>query len=424
MAYENTLAFAQAQDVKDPLRSYREQFHIPEIHGPETIYFCGHSLGLQPKSAKDYLDEELKGWATLGVEGHFHSNKRPWFYYHKFSKEALAQLVGAQPKEVVSMNGLTTNLHLMMLSFFRPQGKRNKIIVESGAFPSDQYAFESQIKLHGLDPDKCLIELTPRECEYLLRSDDILSSITENADELALILLGGVQYYTGQLFDLSAITKAGHEVGARVGFDLAHAIGNVPLQLHKDQVDFAVWCSYKYLNSGPGGPGGIFVHEKHGQNPALPRLAGWWGYKEEDRFLMKKGFVPMEGADGWQLSNVNILSSAAHLASLEIFAEAGMEQLRIKSEQLTGYMAYLIDKINEPIEQIRIITSSVPQERGCMLSLLFPYKGKEIFERVTQLGSIVDWREPNVMRLAPVPLYNTFEEVFRFGLMLKKALTE
>lgn len=424
MEFENTLAFAQAQDEKDPLRSFRHRFHMPEIHGPETIYFCGHSLGLQPKSAKTYLEEELKGWATLGVEGHFHSNKRPWFYYHKFSKEALAKIVGAKPQEVVSMNGLTTNLHLMMLSFYRPVGKRNKIIVEAGAFPSDQYAFESQIKHYGLDPDECLIELKPEDGEYLLHTDAILESITQNANEVALVLLGGVQYYTGQFFNLQAITKAAHQAGAQVGFDLAHAIGNVPLELHKDQIDFAVWCSYKYLNSGPGGTGGIFVHGKHGQNSELPRLAGWWGYKEEDRFLMKKGFVPMEGADGWQLSNVNILSSAAHLASLEIFAEAGMEQLRIKSEQLTSYMTYLIDSINYSTEKIQMITSRDPKARGCMLSLLFPGKGKEVFELVTQLGAIVDWREPNVMRLAPVPLYNTFEEVYRFGKILKRALSD
>jgi len=422
MEFENTRAFAQVLDTNDPIRSYREKFHLPQIHGPGTIYFCGHSLGLQPKSAQTYLLEELKGWATLGVEGHFHSNKRPWFYYHRFSKEALAGLVGGQPQEVVSMNGLTTNLHLMMFSFYRPIGKRSKIIVEAGAFPSDQYAFESQIRYRGLDPDQCLIELAPRQGEYLLHTEDILNTIGTHGDELALILLGGVQYYTGQFFDLGAITEAGHAVGAQVGFDLAHAIGNVPLQLHQDGVDFAVWCSYKYLNSGPGGPGGIFVHERHGQNQELPRLAGWWGYKEEDRFQMKKGFVPMEGADGWQLSNVNILSSAAHLASLEIFAEVGVSALRTKSEQLTIYLEHIINEINQDGENIKIITPNKKVARGCMLSLLFHNMDKEVFDRVTASGAIVDWREPNVMRVAPVPLYNTFEEVFDFGQMLQKSL--
>lgn len=422
MTYENTLAFARHMDTQDPLNRFRDKFHIPLLNEKEVIYFTGNSLGLQPKNTKTYIEEELDGWATLGVDGHFHSQKRPWFYYHKFSKEALAKIVGATPSEVVSMNNLTSNLHLMMVSFYRPTSSRYKIMIESGAFPSDQYAVESQIKFHGYDYDDALIELSPRDGEYCLRTEDILAKIDEYKDTLALVLFGGIQYYTGQLFDIRTITEAGHNAGAMVGFDLAHAAGNVPLNLHDDDVDFAAWCSYKYLNSGPGGVSGVFVHEKHGQNEELPRFAGWWGHDESERFKMQKGFKPMQGADGWQLSNVNILSSAAHLAALEIYDEAGIDALREKSLKLTGYLEYLLKQFNLSEDVLRIITPSDPEARGCQLSLLVSKNGKAIFEHLTRSGVVADWREPDVIRIAPVPLYNTFEDVYNFCEILKKVI--
>ena len=421
MTYENSLTFAQDLDREDPLHHFRDKFHIPRLNDQDVIYFTGNSLGLQPKNTRTYIEEELEGWATLGVDGHFHSQKRPWFYYHKFSKEALAKIVGAKPSEVVSMNNLTVNLHLMMVSFYRPTATRYKIMIEAGAFPSDQYAVESQIRFHGYNYDDALIEIAPREGEYHLRTEDILLKIKEHKDSLALILFGGVQYYTGQLFDIGKITAAGHQAGATVGFDLAHAAGNVPLNLHRDEVDFAAWCSYKYLNSGPGGVSGVFVHEKHGQ-AELPRFAGWWGHNEGERFKMKKGFVPMPGADGWQLSNVNILSSAAHLAALEIYDEAGMDALRQKSVKLTGFMEYLLNEFNLGDDVLKIITPSDTAARGCQLSLLVSKNGKAIFEHLTRSGVVADWREPDVIRVAPVPLYNTFEDVYNFCEILKKVI--
>ncbi len=426
MTYENSLEFARQLDEKDPLRSYRDQFHIPQKNGQDCIYFTGNSLGLQPKTTRNYINEELDGWSTLGVEGHFHSNSRPWFHYHKFSKESLARLVGALPSEVVSMNNLTSNLHLMMVSFYRPEGKRYKIMMESGAFPSDQYAVESQIKFHGYPYEDALIEIAPREGEHTLRTEDILQAIEEHSHELALVLFGGVQYFTGQLFDIRAITTAANNAGALAGFDLAHAIGNVPLDLHNDEVDFAVWCSYKYLNSGPGGVSGIFVHEKHGNNDKIPRFAGWWGHNEEERFKMEKGFMPMRGADGWQLSNVNVLASAAHLASLEIFDKAGIVTLREKSNQLTGYLQFLLGSL--PENRLEIITPAMAEERGCQLSLLIHEHGREVFNLLTERGVVADWREPHIpgkggiIRVAPVPLYNTFAEVYRFYEILKAGL--
>lgn len=421
MGNKNTLAYAQQSDNEDPLKAFRNRFHIPKLNGKEVIYFTGNSLGLQPKNTKTYIEEELDGWATLGVDGHFHSQKRPWFYYHKFSKEALAKIVGALPSEVVSMNSLTTNLHLMMVSFYRPNSSRYKILIEAGAFPSDQYAVESQIKFHNLPYHEALVEIAPRDGEHTLRTEDIVKKIEEHKDSLALVMLSGVQYYTGQFFDIKKITDAGHQAGALVGFDLAHAVGNVPLELHEHQVDFAAWCSYKYLNSGPGGVSGIFVHEKHGNNPGIPRFAGWWGHNEEERFRMEKGFKPMEGADGWQVSNVNVLSSAAHLASLEIYNEAGMDALREKSLKLTEYLESLLKELeNESL--LEIITPSDPDSRGCQLSLLVNSNGKAIFEHLTRSGVVADWREPNVIRVAPVPLYNTFEDVFNFYDILKKVI--
>lgn len=422
MIYENSLSFAQQLDAADPLKAYRDQFYIPQVNGKDSYYFTGNSLGLQPKSVRDFIEVELKGWETLGVEGHFEGHSKPWAYYHKFSKEALGRLVGAKPLEVVSMNNLTVNLHLLMVSFFRPEGKRNKIICEAGAFPSDQYMFESQLKFHGLNPDEALIELAPRSGEQTLRTEDIIQAIEDCGEELALVLMGGVQYYTGQFFDLKTITESGHQAGALVGFDLAHAFGNVPLQLHDWDVDFATWCSYKYLNSGPGNVSGIFVHERFAKDDSLNRFAGWWGYTEDKRFLMQKGFEPMPGADGWQLSNVNVLSTAAHLASLEIFDEVGMEALRAKSLKLTGYMEFLIQEISGDEDTFEIITPADPEARGCQLSIFCHKNGKALFDALTKEGVIADWREPNVIRVAPVPLYNTFEDVYHFTRILSESI--
>ncbi|HMQ00778.1 MAG TPA: kynureninase, partial [Cyclobacteriaceae bacterium] len=404
MMFENTKSFAQHLDQQDPLRKFRSYFHIPEKNNQEVIYFCGNSLGLQPKSTRQYVEEELADWENLGVEGHV-AGKRPWKYYHKFSKKALAQLTGAKESEVVSMNNLTSNLHLLMVSFYRPNGKRNKIIAEAGAFPSDQYALESQLKFHGFNPDETLIELKPRAGEFSLRTADILNTIQQHQDEIALVLIGGVQYYSGQLFDIKAITAAAHKAGAFAGFDLAHAIGNVPLNLHEDEVDFAVWCSYKYLNAGPGANAGAFVHERHATED-IPRFAGWWGHHEAERFQMRKGFKPMPGVDGWQLANVNVLSGAALLASLAIFEEAGIENLRKKSLQLTGYLEFLLNDIKSKADYFKIITPSNPNERGCQLSILMKQKGKEVYNYISEAGIVDDWREPDVIRVAPVPLYN------------------
>jgi len=421
MKFEKSLPFAKKSDQQDPLRSYRSGFHLPKVNGKTAIYFTGNSLGLQPKSTKKFVNEELSDWATLGVEGHFHS-KRPWLHYHKFSKKSLAKLVGAKPVEVVAMNQLTVNLHLMMTSFYRPTESRYKILTEAGAFSSDQYAFESQVKSHGLNPEKSIIELSPRSREFTLRTEDILLSIEENKNDLALVIFGAVQYYSGQFFDIKKIANAAHRAGAMVGLDLAHAIGNVPLQLHRDEVDFAVWCGYKYLNSGPGGMAGAFVHEKHAQNFDLPRFAGWWGHIDKERFQMKKGFKPMTGADGWQLSNFPVLSGAAQLASLEIFEKAGMQALRKKSLLLTGYLDFLLKSIDHFEDYFSIITPSDPNARGCQLSLLMKKNGKKIFGKITRAGVIADWREPGVIRIAPVPLYNTFEEVFQFVQIFSNAL--
>ena len=422
MNYENTLAFVQAQDAADPLKQWRNEFHIPKINGKAAYYFTGNSLGLQPKRTRELVEEEMQKWQDYGVEGHFVPKERPWVSYHETVKHSLARLVGAKPIEVVSMNNLTVNLHLLMVSFYRPTKQRYKIICEAGAFPSDQYMFESQLKHHGLALEEALIELSPRAGENTLRTNDIIAAIQEHANELALVLFGGVQYYTGQLFDMQAITTAGHQAGAYVGFDLAHGIGNVPLHLHNWDVDFATWCSYKYLNSGPGNVSGIFVHERHAHNFDIPRFAGWWGHDEGERFQMKKGFKPMPGADGWQLSNVNVLATAAHLASLQIFDEVGMEALRLKSEKLTGYMEFIINELSGDKGIFEIITPKESKDRGCQLSILFHEKGKARFDYLVENGVIGDWREPNVIRVAPVPLYNSFEDVYHFGRLMKEAL--
>lgn len=421
MIYEKSLSFARELDKSDPLRAFRNKFHLPTLNGKPAIYLTGNSLGLQPKAVSKIVEEELDDWARLGVEGHVHA-RRPWVEYHKFTKKALAAIAGAKASEVVAMNQLTVNLHLLMVSFYRPSGKRFKILAEAGAFSSDQYVFESQLKYHGYDPAKALIEIRPREGESFLRTEDIVSVIEENEEHLSLILFGAVQYYTGQFFDVKTITDRGHKAGAIVGFDLAHAMGNVTLNLHDDGVDFAAWCSYKYLNSGPGAIAGAFVHERHGKNFDLPRFAGWWGHNEKERFAMKKGFHGMTGVDGWQLSNHPILQGAAHLASLEIIHEAGMKNLRKKSIQLTGYLEFWLNTIDPENHYYKLLTPINPQERGCQLSLFMKQNGKKVFERLAGSGVIADWRQPDVIRLAPVPLYNSFEEVFRFAEIFTKAL--
>ena len=422
MNYENNLSFAQEEDAKDPLNKWRNEFHIPVINGKKAYYFTGNSLGCQPKRTRKFVEAEMQKWAEYGVEGHFVPKDKPWMHYHKVTKNALAKIVGAKPIEVVSMNNLTVNLHLLMVSFYQPTKSRFKIICEAGAFPSDQYMFETQLKHHGLTEEEALIELKPREGEYTLHTEDIIETIKETGNELALVLIGGLQYYTGQLFDMEMITAAGHQVGAKVGFDLAHGIGNAPIQLHDWNVDFATWCSYKYLNSGPGNVSGIFVNERFAHDSNLNRFAGWWGHDEDDRFLMKKGFKPMPGADGWQLSNSNVLASAAHAASLEIFEEVGMDALRTKSVQLTGYLEFIIDELNKEYGGFEIITPRDPQQRGAQLSIFFHKNGKILFDYLVENGVIGDWREPNVIRIAPVPLYNSFEDVYHFGRLLKEAL--
>ena len=371
MQFENTLEFAQNLDKVDPLRSFRDAFHFPTFHKNEVRYFTGNSLGLQPKSAAKYIQEELEDWAKFGVEGHFLA-RRPWYSYHENLTEKVARIVGAKPIEVVVTHSLTTNLHLLMVSFYRPTGKRTKILCEAKAFPSDQYALESQVKFHGLSAEN-LVEVAPREGEQLIRMEDILSKIEEIGDELALVMIGGVNYYTGQLFDMETITKAGHKVGAVVGFDLAHAAGNINLKLHDWGVDFAAWCGYKYLNSSPGGVSGMFVHERHANNPDLPRFAGWWGYNKEKRFLMEPGFQPMLGAEGWQLSNAPVLGMAAHLASVEIFDQAGMTAIGDKRDLMTAYLEFVIDKISERNKEkctFELITPRDKNQRGAQLSIM------------------------------------------------------
>jgi len=415
---------ASVLDQGDALQPYRQQFHLPTApNGRKLIYFCGNSLGLQPKNATRYLQQSLDKWKQQAVEGHFQPPD-PWVNYHTLLKKPLAHICGALPHEVVAMNNLTTNLHLMMASFYRPTARRYKILIEGGAFPSDQYAVESQVGFHGYNPEEAIVELIPRGEEHTLGSGDILDTIRTQGEQLALVLLPGVQYYSGQLFDMRAVTQVAHEVGARVGFDLAHAVGNVPLHLHDWNVDFAVWCTYKYLNAGPGNNGGAFVHERHASDPGLPRLAGWWGHSEEERFRMKKGFKPMYGADGWQLSNVNILSTAVQRAALEITVEAGMDKLRAKSMKLTAFLEECILSLDPEGERIKIITPATPEARGCQLSMLSARYGKKLFEKLTDAGIVVDWREPDVIRVAPAPLYNTFGEVYRFYEILKNTLDE
>lgn len=417
--------FAVALDRSDPLRRFRDEFHVPrQENGEDEIYFVGNSLGLLPKRTRAYVDEELEKWQRLAVKAHF-LGRNPWMPYHEFLAEPMARLVGASASatEVVTMNSLTANLHFMMASFYRPTNERHRILLEDHAFPSDDYAVESQASYHGFDPAEALIRLPPREGRHTIDTDDIARVLESDGGSIALVLLPGVQYYTGQAFDIEAITRLAHSKGIVVGFDLAHAAGNLVLRLHDWNVDFAVWCTYKYLNSGPGSVGGCFVHERHGRRHDLPRLAGWWGHDKRSRFRMEAGFQPIPGAEGWQLSNPPILSLAAIRASLDVFTEAGgMEPLREKSLRLTGYLEWLL---REPLaDAIEILTPADPRQRGCQLSLRVKGSaaGKTVFEKLEAAGVTCDWREPDVIRVAPVPLYNRFEEVHRFVEILKKAL--
>ena len=408
---------AEEMDSADPLRGFRDRFHFPVIDGVEPIYFTGNSLGLMPKTARGYVEQELDDWEKLAVEGHVKA-KHPWLPYHEFLTGQMAAIVGANPVETVLMNALTVNIHLMLISFYRPTSERYKIIIEKGAFPSDQYAVESQIKFHGFEPGYALIELTPRSGESTLRTSDIIETIEREDNSIALIWLGGVNYYSGQAFEMEVITAAGHKAGAMVGFDLAHAVGNIELKMHDWDVDFAAWCSYKYLNGGPGAVGGVFVNERYARSFDLPRFAGWWGHHKETRFLMGPDFHAMAGAEGWQVSNPPILQMAALRASLEIFEEAGMDALVEKSRKLTGYLESLIDQIND--ERISIVTPRDPAQRGCQLSIRV--HDKSMHDRIVARGVSADWREPDVIRVAPVPLYNSFSDVDKFSVILRDVL--
>jgi len=421
MQFENTLEFAQSLDANDALSGYRNEFHFPKVNGKQVIYFTGNSLGLQPKRSKNFVDAIMTDWAELAVEGHFYADK-PWWDYHERLAAPLAKVVGAKTEEVTVMNTLTVNLHLLMVSFYRPTKKRYKIICEEKAFPSDQYMFDSQLRFHNLNPEDALVPLKKRDGEHFWRTEDILQKIEEVGDELALVLIGGVNYYTGQVFDMQAITEKGKSVGAMVGWDLAHAAGNIELKLHEWDVDFAAWCSYKYMNSGPGNASGVFVNQRHLNKKDIQRFEGWWGTKKETRFLMKPEFEPMANADAWQISNAPILSVAPYLASLEMFEEVGMEALIQKRKTIVAYLEFVLQEIDKQVEStFEIIT---PQDRGCQLSVFLHGEGKSLFEYLMKNGVITDWREPNVIRLAPTPFYCSFEDMYQFGQILKKGILE
>ena len=416
MIFNNSRELALELDNKDPLLSYNDKFHFPvQENGNKHIYLCGNSLGLQAKITESFVKQELDDWKALGVEGHFHA-QNPWLPYHEFLSESYSKIVGSKKSEVIAMNTLSVNLHLMMVSFYRPNETKNKIIIEGDAFPSDIYAVESHMKHHGIDPSESLIKIRPREGEVIIRLEDIINVIEQNSESVSLIMLGGVNYYTGQLFDMKKITQVAHNHGILVGFDLAHAVGNVLLSLHDWNVDFAVWCSYKYLNSGPGSVAGAFIHERH-HNKNLERFAGWWGHDKESRFKMPDQFQPIQTAEGWQLSNPSILSLAAVRASLSLFDEVGMSQLITKSKNLTSYLVFLLNQI--PTDRINIIT---PEQRGCQISISVKNGNKDLFNEITKRGVIADWREPDVIRVAPVPLYNSYLDVYNFYQVLKEIL--
>ena len=423
MNFENSNAFATMLDEKDPLKHFRQQFLIPQHKGNDCVYFTGNSLGLQPKNTLNEIQNILNDWASLAVEGHF-KGARPWMHFHDHLTKPLSEIVGCLPHEVVVMNSLTVNLHLMMAGFYRPTKQRYKIICEAKAFPSDQYAFDSQVRFHNLNPHDTIVEIKPRDGEYCLRTEDIILTIEQHASETALVLFSGINYYTGQYFDMQAIADAAHTAGAYAGFDLAHAAGNVELKLHDWNVDFACWCTYKYLNSGPGAVSGSFIHERFATNKSFPRLAGWWGNNKATRFKMEKEFDAIDTAEGWQLSTPPALLLAAHKASLDIFEEAGIEKLHVKRKILTAYLHFMLNDINREnkTEVIEIITPSNEEDRGCQVSMFMHKNGKEIFGALTDEGVIADWREPNVIRVAPVPLYNTYEDVWRFGNIIENIL--
>lgn len=424
MTFQNTREFAQSLDAQDELRKYRDEFHFPHVNGKQVIYFTGNSLGLQPKRTKAYVDEVMNDWANMAVEGHFYADK-PWWDYQERFAAPLSDIVGAKPSEVGVMNTLTVNLHLLMVSFYNPTPQKYKIICEEKAFPSDQYMFQSQVKFHGYDPKDAIVQIKRREGEANIRLEDVLAKIDEVGDELALVLIGGVNYYTGQVFDMKTITAAGQKHGAYVGWDLAHAAGNIKLNLHDWNVDFAAWCSYKYMNSGPGNASGFFVHEKHHNDKELKRFAGWYGHNKERRFKMEPDFDPVHGADGWQVSNLPILSLAPYLASVEMFAEVGMDKLIAKRNLITSYLEFILHEIDKELEEaeFEILTPSNQEERGCQLSVYLHGQGRELFDRLMKNGVITDWREPNVIRLAPAPFYCSFEDMYEFGQILKQLIS-
>jgi kynureninase len=416
MKFEATLSFAKSLDEKDGLARFKNEFYFPQVNGKDSIYFCGNSLGLQAKKVEVAFQQELSDWKNLGIGG-FLNAKNPWMYYQEYFKPALSKIVGAKDDEVTVMNSLTVNLHLLMLSFYHPTKERFKIIMEAGAFPSDQYAAETQVKHHGFIPGESIIEISPRSGERLLRTDDILATIEGHSSELALVILGGINYYTGQLYDMQTITEATHKAGAVAAFDLAHAVGNVPMQLHEWNVDFAVWCSYKYLNGGPGAVGGIYVHERYATNPATPRFGGWWGNDEQGRFKMEKGFIAKPNASGWNISTAQIMNMVALKASLELFEDAGLENLRAKSLHLTAYLEFLLHQLTNI--NFEIITPADAEARGAQLSLYFKEQGREIHDKMIEKGIIVDYREPGVIRVAPAPMYCSYEDVYRFYEILR-----
>ncbi|MGM0391202.1 MAG: kynureninase [Bacteroidota bacterium] len=422
MEFRNTREFAQSLDKEDPLAKYKDEFIFPEINNKKVIYFTGNSLGLQPKSAKKYVDEVMDDWAKLAVEGHFYAEK-PWWDYHERFSEKLAKVVGAKPAEITVMNTLTVNLHLLMVSFYRPDAKRYKIICEEKAFPSDQYMIASQVKFHGLNPEDAVVEVKKRAGENHFRTEDILKKIEEIGDECALVLFGGVNYYSGQVLDMETITREGHKVGAKVGWDLAHAAGNIELKLHEWNVDFAAWCSYKYMNSGPGNASGCFIHEKYHGLKEIPRFEGWWGHSKDRRFLMEPEFQPEPDAHAWQISNAPILALAPYLASLDMFEKVGMPALIEKRNKIVAYLEFVLQQIDDEVDStFEIITPSNRNERGTQLSVFLHGEGKELFNYLMKNGVITDWREPNVIRLAPAPFYCSYEDMYEFGQILKRGI--
>lgn len=419
MEFKNTLEFARSLDADDTLSGYRDEFIFPKHQGKDVIYFAGNSLGLQPKRSRSYVEDVMADWRALAVDGHFKAEK-PWWNYHELLAEPLSKVVGALPREITVMNTLTVNLHLLMVSFYRPEGARYKILCEEKAFPSDQYALQSQLRFHGYDPADAMIEVKKRAGEHFWRTEDIEKAIAENASEIALVLMGGVNYYNGQVFDMESITRAARNCGAMVGWDLAHAAGNVALKLHEWDIDFATWCSYKYMNSGPGNASGVFIHDRHLGKTEIPRFEGWWGTDKETRFLMKPEFNPIATADAWQLSNPPILSLAPYLASLTLFEEVGMEVLISKRNKIVAYLEYILSEIDKEVDStFEIIT---PQARGCQLSVFLHGEGRPLFDYLLSHGVIADWREPNVIRLAPAPFYSSFKDMYQFGQILKEGI--